>query len=33
LTVVLPESKPTDTYGRNKYGGNGEPSPSHRVHP
>jgi hypothetical protein len=33
LTVVLPDSKPTDTYDGNKYGGNGEPSPSHRVHP
>jgi hypothetical protein len=33
LTVVLPASKPTDGHDGNKYGANGEPSPSHGVHP
>jgi hypothetical protein len=32
LTVVLSESKPTNT-DDGKYGENGDPSPSHRVHP
>jgi hypothetical protein len=33
LTVVLPESEPTDTRDGNKYGENGRPSPSHVFTP
>jgi hypothetical protein len=33
LTLVLSESKPTDTQDGNKYGGDGNLSVSQRVHP
>ena len=33
LTIVLSESKPTDTGDGNNCGGNGDPVPSYRAHP
>jgi hypothetical protein len=33
VTLVLSESKPADTQDGNKYGDNGNLSPSHPVHP